>query len=91
MSKQSEAKKRQNYRTPQTASCGKCRFFSFDKDLPRWMQEANERIAKDERLKYDPFLPYPREGNEVVMNRRCSIGGFAVASSGCCDEFEKAE
>jgi hypothetical protein len=78
MSKQSEAKERQQY-TPKLIPgvCGNCAQMTCKKRLPAWM----ERDKKSWDGK-----PFTVEEHGVVKDMRCGIGGFAVKKTGSCSE-----
>lgn len=74
MSKQSEAKERQQYVAkcaPQT--CGNCAHLLFEMDFPVWMKK--QRGVWCDRFKLEK------------TNLRCGIGGFAVKKMGTCSEW----
>lgn len=77
MSKQSEAKEKQNYGAPH--QCGSCKHFSADMVFPAWIEARNKlqgvRIYGEE---------YKRE-----RNLKCIIGGFSVKKTYVCDLWEK--
>lgn len=78
MSKQSEAKERQQY-TPKFIAgvCGNCAHFACDIALPDWMARQNI-----ERPGQWDIASYGQEGN-----KRCTLGGFAVKKGGSCNEW----
>ena len=80
MSKQSEAKEKQNY-VPKVVqkTCSNCKhltqdFFHYDTTYSR-VNGKNPDISKYARPTYSD-------------NLRCSIGGFAVKKMASCDKFE---
>ncbi len=77
MSKQSEAKERQQY-TPKLIPgvCGNCEHMTCEKRLPDWM--ADENKARPGR--------YTVEQHGLIKDLRCGIGGFAVKKMGSCSE-----
>lgn len=84
MSKQSDAKKSQDYNPkPATKTCANCRHLEFTSRLPEWMAEANDRrICMGSTLMYGPEY-------ELQKDLRCAIGGFAVKKMATCKEFER--
>ena len=84
MSKQSDAKERQQY-TPKFIPnvCGNCAHFAFDIQLPDWMRRQNESGEREGKGKsrWD-IAEYGQE-----RNKRCTLGGFAVKKTGSCAEW----
>jgi len=82
VSKQSEAKERQQY-TPKLIpnTCGNCAHFACDIALPDWMERQNS--VKPGRW---DIADYGQEGN-----KRCTLGGFAVKKAGSCAEWAGAQ
>ena len=80
MSKQSEAKEKQNYcAKPIQIKCANCKhltqdFFHYDTTYSR-VNGKNPDISKYARPTYSE-------------NLRCAIGGFAVKKTAYCDKFE---
>jgi hypothetical protein len=80
MSKQSEAKQSQGYRTdPQ--NCGNCKNRQCDKALPDWMRRENERSVR-------PVWSVESYGQE--SKQRCGLGGFAIRKTATCTRWEAA-
>lgn len=79
MSKVSEAKKAQEY-TPkhQPGVCGRCKYMTFEVQLPDWMEEKNK--ANPGRYTVAEY--------GIEKNRRCAVGGFTVKKMGSCNTFE---
>jgi hypothetical protein len=85
MSKVAESKKRQGYRTkPNT--CSNCAHFTSEKVLPAFCAERNDLSV----LAGFP-RPYSVEQFGVDVNKRCSLGGFAVNKSATCNEHQRKE
>jgi hypothetical protein len=72
MSKQSEAKAAQGYRTTQQ-NCGSCAHMTSERVMPTWMR-ADGYAVKDEYLQ--------------EKNHRCGIGGFAIKKTATCTRWE---
>lgn len=83
MSKQSDAKERQQY-TPKfiPGTCGNCSRFSCDIALPSWMQRQNVVAESEGKAPRWDIKYYGQEGN-----KRCTFGGFAVKEAGSCNEW----
>ena len=82
MSKQSEAKERQQYTAKLIpGTCSNCEHFQFDRALPEWMEQHNK-----DRAHVQHFVPYTVDKHGLVKNMRCGIGGFAVKKLGSCTE-----
>lgn len=85
MSKQSEAKKKQEYDDkPKPNLCGNCPSLKFDMQLPKWMQERNDGVANGTTA--FPRTPWGDE-HKVQKNLRCGKGGFAIKKAGTCAEW----
>jgi len=84
MSKQSEAKMKQGYKS-KSPTCSDCVHLKFDMALPAWMAEKNievqQKIDTGTAKSWDKLY-----GDELRRNTniRCGIGGFAVKKQGCC-------
>lgn len=79
MSKQSEAKEAQGYRTA-LQNCGNCAHRDFQKELPAWMRRENERSVQ-------PVWIEERDGLE--KSQRCDLGGFAIRKTATCDRWQE--
>jgi len=80
MSKQSEAKIKQDYvakAIPQT--CQHCAFLNSKLELPRWMREHNNGHRQSPQ--------YNVAEHGIMTDLRCEIGGFAVKKMGTCIEY----
>lgn len=79
LSKQAKAKEQQGYDSkPAARTCGKCKYFSAEKELPEWMVAANKgRVVR-----------YTIEQHGREKNLRCAVGGFAVKKLATCSLFE---
>lgn len=79
MSKQTEAKERQQY-TPKAIPnlCGNCANRKFDR------VDTNEESAK--KFPHSNIQPYFQD-----VNQRCGIGGFAIKKMGTCSEWTGIE
>lgn len=87
MSKQSEAKERQQY-TPKfiAGTCGNCFHFACEIALPAWMARQNYVAMGEGKVLPWNIKEYGQEGN-----RRCTLGGFAVKKAGSCTEWAAKE
>lgn len=79
MSKQSEAKQAQGYRTEQH-NCGSCKHRLSERVLPAWMRRENAEKGRT----------YDIERYGIDGNRRCGIGGFSIAQTATCNQWEAA-
>jgi hypothetical protein len=84
MSKQSEARDTQGYRTEQR-NCGNCSHRTHDLALPAWMERSNAERVKD------GLPPYYSVVNAEERNHRCTIGDFAVKKTATCDRWTSGE
>lgn len=77
MSKPSEAKTAQGYvDKPVPHTCGACKNFAFDIQLPAWMAQRNAETPDRPRWH---IRDYGQENN-----KRCVLGGFAVKKTATC-------
>ena len=85
MSKQSDAKKSQEYRI-EPLCCASCKHFCSDLVPIKWMVDRNkEYVAAGRAEPYDLTRPT----NLKEGNLRCGIGGFAVKKTACCKLWEE--
>lgn len=84
MSKQSEAKQSQGYRTEQR-NCGNCMHRSCEKVLPPWMERSNANGVGSNIT----FFTVERHGLE--QRQRCGLGGFAIRKTATCDRWVLVE
>jgi hypothetical protein len=76
MSKQSEAKAAQGYRTEQR-NCENCTHRRCERELPAWMRRENERTPDYWRVE--------RDG--IESKQRCGLGDFAIRKTATCDHW----
>lgn len=87
MSKQSEAKKQQGYRT-EPNTCANCANFSFEMRPIKWMVEENKDCeANGRKPRYNIYSPECLK----ETNLRCGIGGFAVKKNATCNQHKLKE
>ena len=83
MSKVSEAKDQQGYRSI-GPRCGNCYFFTSDSQPIAWMVRMNDTlVAEGRQPHYDMNIP----ANQRETNLRCQVGGFKVTKHGCCSQW----
>jgi hypothetical protein len=80
MSKQSEAKVAQGYRTEQQ-NCGNCQHRKCTVALPAWTEKYNQERPGS----------YTLERHGLETNQRCGIGGFAIRKTATCVKWARLE
>lgn len=83
MSKQSEAKIRQEY-TVDSPKCSNCKHFSSSMKPINWMLAENQKLGHE---RYD----LTQSQNQVETDFRCKVGGFAIKKTAFCKLHEAAQ
>lgn len=78
MSKQSDAKTEQGYRTG-PHNCGNCKHRTSEKRLPAWMERDNKSAGRE---------VYAFERYATDSSHKCGIGGFAIKKIATCSKWE---